>query len=879
MRPEGECQLLGAVSSQDPRTIEKRPLRQRFARKTNIFLSSCFVLGSRGHEPNGSCCFGPFNWPDVPLERKSNVAQEQDRTAWAEKMAGVLDAPVGLGSGGATPAGGGGSGTAGASANGRAPAADSPAPTAPTPAGRATPGQPAAGAPGGATPKAATPEAPSAAPTGSSAKESAAAAKAALEDVKATAAEAKRSADEGKKFLSEAEQGRKLAEDARQQAKAAEMAIKPAAAVPAPQGQDPAARYDSAIQISGQVKVSLANVLGQTSAVDEQAANAAVGKATVDVAAEGAKANAEKMATLSKRAATQAEAGSHASNSAATAAAESKNKAAQSAKDNAADKDALAKAAADDATHAKSAKDACAKAQAEAKRAANAAASAAVECEKIAKISQQARDIVDETQSMSAATTEKTKPYHEAVGKADVQELECRQELSEFDADEVLRKRYEALGGDPELTRLMAAEDKQFETLVETQRAELKKWQAQRKGEIDDHKAELEDVIESADSFTPAYKKWLKEADPPAGLATSVKQLGKKLKTESGIELLHEISHRKARIERAKTVLAFNEKVVARAKASLEAVNQQHEKVDKEYEASEAFIKQMRTELDNLLQIDAMSLEEKVHYLQSMPQPVSDNLQKKLDRDLQRILKLTILQASANASEYDEPYEPFEPDPIDWSSVEAKITALSKAKLEDLQADDEKLVDVRKDYEAAGGDAALLNKRITAWRSRDEMAKRTAKSRVDDYQSRSAKLRQQFTAADARYRHAVGKRDAYQHTLKYVRSKYDTLHEKVDPMVPFGNFTDQERSEYQVLQREIKRYESSISATEAECQSAQASRDGAEKLIELERQRHEQAIDDDRPTRAKPTSEGIHRMPLSAKYTELTGKAMPVDSA
>ena len=196
--------------------------------------------------------------------------------------------------------------------------------------------------------------------------------------------------------------------------------------------------------------------------------------------------------------------------------------------------------------------------------------------------------------------------------------------------------------------------------------------------------------------------------------------------------------------------------------------------------------------------------------------------------------------------------------------------------MEDLQKGDEQLENVRKKYEAAGGDAALLEKRVAAWRERDERSKQAEKSRIDDYQSRSTKLRQQFTAADSRYRNAVGKRRGHQVALKHFKSKYDKLNRKIDPIVPFGNFTDREKAEYQVLEREIKRYESDIKAMDAECDTARASRDGAEELIELERKRHEQAVDDDRPTRTKPTSADIQKIPLSAKYTELTNRSMPV---
>jgi hypothetical protein len=62
---------------------------------------------------------------------------------------------------------------------------------------------------------------------------------------------------------------------------------------------------------------------------------------------------------------------------------------------------------------------------------------------------------------------------------------------------------------------------------------------------------------------------------------------------------------------------------------------------------------------------------------------------------------------------------------------------------------------------------------------------------------------------------------------------------------------------------------------EAEVAANKAARANAEQVVEMERQRHEQVMDDDRRPLPKPTSDDIHRMPFAAKYTELTGKFVP----
>jgi hypothetical protein len=47
------------------------------------------------------------------------------------------------------------------------------------------------------------------------------------------------------------------------------------------------------------------------------------------------------------------------------------------------------------------------------------------------------------------------------------------------------------------------------------------------------------------------------------------------------------------------------------------------------------------------------------------------------------------------------------------------------------------------------------------------------------------------------------------------------------------------------------------------------------KHIEAERERHNHVMDDERNILPKPTAEDIQKMPLRAKYTELTGKTAP----
>ena len=184
-----------------------------------------------------------------------------------------------------------------------------------------------------------------------------------------------------------------------------------------------------------------------------------------------------------------------AADKAAAAAAESKQKADQAAKDNAADKDALMKAAQEDAKYAAQAKQAAANAKTAVTQVDTTFKNAETQIQTATKLQQEAQTTAEAAKTKSGELFKKMEPLYDAVNKAENQEAECRSKLSAEDADSVLNQRYIALGGDPELTKVLASEDQEFEAGTEIYRAELKRWQTQRKKELDEYKARLEIVL------------------------------------------------------------------------------------------------------------------------------------------------------------------------------------------------------------------------------------------------------------------------------------------------------------------------------------------------------------------------------------------------
>jgi hypothetical protein len=114
-----------------------------------------------------------------------------------------------------------------------------------------------------------------------------------------------------------------------------------------------------------------------------------------------------------------------------------------------------------------------------------------------------------------------------------------------------------------------------------------------------------------------------------------------------------------------------------------------------------------------------------------------------------------------------------------------------------------------------------------------------------------------------------------QSQIQTAKTRYGELIERIDHSTGQSDLSPQETAELQVLDRKIKQLETDLANLKAELPPATSARDNIKTHIEAERQRHNQVMDDDRPTMPKPTSEEIQKMPLRAKYTELTGKPAP----
>ena len=109
------------------------------------------------------------------------------------------------------------------------------------------------------------------------------------------------------------------------------------------------------------------------------------------------------------------------------------------------------------------------------------------------------------------------------------------------------------------------------------------------------------------ENYVTGATKWVDTESALADKANSGAQaLGEKLQTEPGKELQQAISANVATISEIKRERDYNQKLVDKTKAAMEALKKSYESLDKEYEAGETFLQDRRTELDNLLQMDSV---------------------------------------------------------------------------------------------------------------------------------------------------------------------------------------------------------------------------------------------------------------------------------
>ena len=663
-------------------------------------------------------------------------------------------------------------------------------------------------------------------------------------------------------------------------ADAEEKGLPPVPKIAPPQGKAATDQYEAAIQITGDVRkvqqdadVKAGAIRDKKGAVEEHANS-------IENLSKKAAANAAKLADMVGP--TSSISSIYIVEEAAKAAKEladaSKKKADQAAKDKSADAGDLAKTAKEDAAFSARAQSALTQANAAVAKLKKYSEDADTGAAKLKKLTETSKTALEARKKQVSELDAKLKPYGDAVDAAKKQEDDIKKNLNEKDIDTVLTKKYAALGGDEELSKVLADEDKAFETASEKGRVTLKDWYKDTTQKLDDYKPLVEGSQKRCEQTVPKAEEWLKREEPLADQTKKAAEaLGNKLDTPLGKELMYEISQQTDVIAKVKQAHDDDKAELEKANAAKTALDERYRALSQQNSAGEKYIEDRRTETNNLLQMENMSLEQKVDYLQRKPKAVRERVQKQMEAEIGRITRMSASKTDAQVPVFTPAPDTSMPAPIDWKSINDKITKYQGMSVDDMKKDDPAAYDMQQEYLKAGGDQALLEKRVDEWKAKENMDEFKQKQAGDDYLKRSEQMRGDYDKANKEASEARKVKTQQKEYLAAKEAQFADLQKKIDPkLLPrLDGLSDKEQVQYELLEKEIKR----LKANEDNLVGVQVMGDfgknTASALVEKDRQLYEQMQGRHKKPLPKPTSDEIQKMPLRAKYTELTGKTAP----
>ena len=307
--------------------------------------------------------------------------------------------------------------------------------------------------------------------------------------------------------------------------------------------------------------------------------------------------------------------------------------------------------------------------------------------------------------------------FRDVLKQADQQEAECKSRLDDKDANEILEARYAELGGDQKLTRALADEDKAFRANLILMRAELSDWQKDRKRELTVLKQKIEASIALDNTELKEFKVWhAEESKQLEALNKEVAKLGDKLKTEPGKELMRDIRFRTEHITGYAKIFDRVEKGLELDNERFSNLDSWLKNVDEKHEKAEEILRNRTTEQDNVLELRAMTLQQKVDYLEANPKQMRDNKEKKLRKELDWTVKGTEADVKYQRVEYRPAEEADELMPFEWGDITETVQSLINTPIEGLSEDGPELAKLREKYEAMGGDRALFRQLVADWK-------------------------------------------------------------------------------------------------------------------------------------------------------------------
>jgi hypothetical protein len=375
--------------------------------------------------------------------------------------------------------------------------------------------------------------------------------------------------------------------------------------------------------------------------------------------------------------------------------------------------------------------------------------------------------------------------------------------------------------------------------------------------------------LKSSELDTPKWNEWVKREEPIGQKVTAdLNSLGDKLKTERVKELAHEIKQYTDEIAEMKRWNEEDQEVLEAMKVAKHALDERYRSADAELSAGEKYITDARTELNNELEMQNMSLEQKVDFLQYRPKIVRDRYQKRMESQIARLVRENADDMKAQITKFEREVESYVNQPIDWKPMQDKIAEYQKMSLEDLQKDEDPQ-GLGYKYSQAGGDEALFQKRMNEWKLTMQDADALEKQQAADQQKQSEQMRQALDRAQQRENESREGTKAYKALQEQQKTRLEELKKKESST---AGLTSQERAESKLLDRLLKNLNTKVDDLIGQDVMRNFGKHTSEALVEAQRKLSDAKRVNYQKFVPKPTSEDIQKMPTKAKYKELTGR-------
>ena len=376
------------------------------------------------------------------------------------------------------------------------------------------------------------------------------------------------------------------------------------------------------------------------------------------------------------------------------------------------------------------------------------------------------------------------------------------------ESDAGIAAEYAKLGGDRALLKVLAAEDHTFLARLDKQRAEARVAHRKLLDELDFRRHMLEMDMSSAKNSPEQIRSWWSaEMQTYRSLASKIQGQGEKLDSEAGRQLKMLLAGHEESLDHYHDLAAKYERWVDQARPNEELIQKRIADATETYEAIEVRIRQTRTELDNMLELDAMTMDERIRRLRAGGTDESRTKAfHKIEIELSNFVRKTAEGMQDRTAWFDDKWN-FRPNPIDWKPLEKQLALVERTDLEKLRQQGKDHERLWNKYIDAGGDEALLRKRYEAWNEQQGRRERMNNVKSIGFRDEIAGLQSRLADAQLALRETQRelKDIAASRRAKKARARQLTAGAATGELL-----SEREAAELKLLARDLKRSEPDV---------------------------------------------------------------------